>query len=34
MHACECGLGSSGMTVEVERQCAKDMKVWSAVVHM
>ena len=27
-------LGNRGMTVEAERQCAKDQKEWRALVHM
>ena len=27
-------LGNRGMTVEAERQCAKDRKEWRALVHM
>ena len=27
-------LGNRGMTVEAERQCAKDQKEWIALVHM
>ena len=27
-------LGNRGMTVEAARQCAKDQKVWRALVHM
>ena len=27
-------LGNRGMTVEAARQCAKDQKEWSALVHM
>ena len=27
-------LGSRGMTVKAERQCAKDRKEWRALVHM
>ena len=31
---CEGGLGNRGITVEAERQCAKDRKEWRALVHM
>ena len=27
-------LGNRGMTVEAERQCAKDRKEWRTLVHM
>ena len=27
-------LGNRGMTVEAERQCAKDLKEWRALAHM
>ena len=27
-------VGNGGMTVEAERQCAKDRKAWRALIHM
>ena len=34
MDGVEVALGNRGMTVEAERQCAKDRKEWRALVHM
>ena len=34
MDSVKVALGNRGMTVEVPRQCAKDRKEWSALVHM
>ena len=34
MDGVKVALGNRGMTVEAERQCAKDQKEWRALVHM
>ena len=34
MDGMKVALGNNGMTVEAERQCAKDRKKWRALVHM
>ena len=34
MDGVKVALGNRGMTVEAERQCAKDQKAWRALVHM
>ena len=34
MDGVKVALGNRGMTVEAERQCAKDRKAWRSVVHM
>ena len=34
MDGVKVALGNRGMTVEAARQCAKDRKEWSALVHM
>ena len=34
MDGVKVALGNRGMTVEAERQCAKDRKNWRALVHM
>ena len=34
MDGVKVALGNRGMMVEAARQCAKDWKVWRAVVHM
>ena len=34
MDSVKVDLGKIGMTVEAERQCAKDRKEWRALVHM
>ena len=34
MDGVKVALGNRGVMVEVERQCAKDWKVWRALVHM
>ena len=34
MNGVKVALGNRGMTVEAERQCAKDRKAWRALVHM
>ena len=34
MDGVKVALGNRGMTVEAARQCAKDRKVWRALVHM
>ena len=34
MDGVKVALSNRGMTVEVERQCAKDSKEWRALVHM
>ena len=34
MDGVQVALGNRGMTVEEARQCAKDRKVWRALVHM
>ena len=34
MDGVKVALGNRGMTVEAERQCAKDPKAWRALVHM
>ena len=34
MDGVKLALGNRGMTVEAARQCAKDRKVWRALVHM
>ena len=34
MEGVKVALGNRGMTVEAVRQCAKDQKDWTALVHM
>ena len=34
MDGVKVALGNRGMTVEAARQCVKDRKEWSALVHM
>ena len=34
MDCVKAALGNRGMTVDAARQCAKDPKEWSALVHM
>ena len=34
MDGAKMALGNRGMSVEAERQCAKDRKEWRALVHM
>ena len=34
MDGVKVALGNRGMTVEAARQCAKDRKAWTALVHM
>ena len=34
MDGMKVALGNRGMTVEAAQQCAKDRKVWRALVHM
>ena len=34
MDGVKVALGNRGMTMEAERQCAKDRKEWRALVHM
>ena len=34
MDGVKVALGNRGMTVEAERQCAKNRKAWRALVHM
>ena len=34
MDGVKVALGNRGIMVEAERQCAKDRKPWSALVHM
>ena len=34
MDGMKVALGSSGMTVEAERQCSKDRKEWKVLVQM
>ena len=34
MDGVKMALGNKGMTVEAARQCAKDRKEWTALVHM
>ena len=34
MDGLKVALGNKGMTLEAARQCAKDRKAWSALVHM
>ena len=34
MDGVKVALGNRGMTVEVARQCVKDLKEWRALVHM
>ena len=34
MDSVKVALGNRGVTVEAERQCAKDRKEWRALVHM
>ena len=34
MDGVKVSLGNKGMTVEAARQCAKERKVWRALVHM
>ena len=34
MDGVKLALGNRGMTVEAARQCAKDRKEWTALVHM
>ena len=34
MGGVKVALGNRGMTVEAARQCAKDRKAWTALVHM
>ena len=34
MDGVKLALGNSGLTVEAERQCAKDRKEWRTLVHM
>ena len=34
MDGVKLALGNRGMTVDTERQCAKDRKEWRALIHM